>query len=171
MHPALSVISFTTLSGMGYGLAFVLALGHGNPAALSTKIAWVAALGLISVGFLASTFHLGNPQRAWRAVSQWRSSWLSREGVPTRAATRETALCESCRGAPKLVIGLSAAMTRQRVLPLPVIRVRVKTSCTANTWLMPRAKMWLQAFVHPSPSTCLPTRCLKWPNSWNPLGT
>ena len=80
MHPALSVISFTTLSGMGYGLAFVLALGHGNPAALSTKIAWVAALGLISVGFLASTFHLGNPQRAWRAVSQWRSSWLSREG-------------------------------------------------------------------------------------------
>src|SRR5690606_12450111 len=23
----------------------------------------------------------GNPQRAWRAFSQWRSSWLSREGV------------------------------------------------------------------------------------------
>lgn len=80
MHPALSVISFTTLSGAGYGLAFVLALGHGNPAALSTKIAWLAALALISIGFLSSTLHLGNPQRAWRAVSQWRSSWLSREG-------------------------------------------------------------------------------------------
>ena len=80
MHPALSVISFTTLSGAGYGLAFVLALGHGNPGALSTKIAWIVALGLITVGFLSSTLHLGNPQRAWRAVSQWRSSWLSREG-------------------------------------------------------------------------------------------
>ncbi len=80
MYPALSVISFTTLSGAGYGLAIVLALGHGNPAALSTKIAWLVALALISIGFLSSTLHLGNPQRAWRAVSQWRSSWLSREG-------------------------------------------------------------------------------------------
>jgi DMSO reductase anchor subunit len=80
MHPALSVISFTTLSGVGYGLAFVLALGHGNPGALSTKVAWIVALGLITIGFLSSTLHLGNPQRAWRAVSQWRSSWLSREG-------------------------------------------------------------------------------------------
>ena len=81
MHPAASVIAFTTLSGLGYGLAFVLALGHGNPAAMSTKIAWFLALALISVGLLSSTLHLGNPQRAWRAFSQWRSSWLSREGV------------------------------------------------------------------------------------------
>ncbi len=81
MHPALSVIAFTTLSGAGYGLALVLALGHGNPAALTTKIAWVVALALISGGLLSSTLHLGNPQRAWRAFSQWRSSWLSREGV------------------------------------------------------------------------------------------
>lgn len=80
MHPALSVIAFTTLSGAGYGLAFVLALGHGNPAAPATKIAWVVALVLIAVGLLCSTLHLGNPQRAWRAFSQWRSSWLSREG-------------------------------------------------------------------------------------------
>jgi len=81
MNPAISVIAFTTLSGAGYGLAFVLALGHGNPAAMGTKIAWVVSLVLISSGLLASTFHLGNPQRAWRAFSQWRTSWLSREGV------------------------------------------------------------------------------------------
>ncbi len=81
MHPALSVIAFTTLSGAGYGLAFVLALGHGNPAALSTKLGWFVALLLIAIGLLCSTLHLGNPQRAWRAFSQWRSSWLSREGV------------------------------------------------------------------------------------------
>ncbi len=81
MHPALSVIAFTTFSGAGYGLAFVLALGHGNPGALSTKIGWFVALAMIAGGLLSSTLHLGNPQRAWRALSQWRSSWLSREGV------------------------------------------------------------------------------------------
>lgn len=81
MHPALSVIAFTTLSGAGYGLAIVLALGHGNPAHLSTKVAWVTALVLIGIGLMSSSLHLGNPQRAWRAFSQWRSSWLSREGV------------------------------------------------------------------------------------------
>ncbi|MEM9731959.1 MAG: DmsC/YnfH family molybdoenzyme membrane anchor subunit [Pseudomonadota bacterium] len=81
MHPALSVIAFTTLSGAGYGLAIVLGTGHGNPAALSTKIAWILCLAMIGAGLLSSTLHLGNPQRAWRAFSQWRSSWLSREGV------------------------------------------------------------------------------------------
>lgn len=81
MHPALSIIVFTTLSGLGYGLAAVLGLGILDPAALATKLAHLAALALIGAGLLASTLHLGNPQRAWRALSQWRSSWLSREGV------------------------------------------------------------------------------------------
>ena len=81
MHPAPSIILFTTLSGLGYGLAAVLGLGLLDPAALATKIAHILALALISGGLLASTLHLGNPQRAWRALSQWRSSWLSREGV------------------------------------------------------------------------------------------
>jgi DMSO reductase anchor subunit len=81
MHPALSIIIFTTLSGFGYGLAAVLGLGMLDPAALSTKVAHVLALGMISGGLLSSTLHLGNPQRAWRALTQWRSSWLSREGV------------------------------------------------------------------------------------------
>ncbi|PSM17912.1 MULTISPECIES: dimethyl sulfoxide reductase anchor subunit family protein [Nitratireductor] len=81
MHPALSIIVFTTSSGLGYGLAFFLGFGVLDPAAPATKAAYVVALGLISAGLLASTLHLGNPQRAWRALSQWRSSWLSREGV------------------------------------------------------------------------------------------
>ena len=81
MHPAPSIILFTTLSGLGYGLAAVLGLGLLDPAALATKIAHILALALISGGLLSSTLHLGNPQRAWRALSQWRSSWLSREGV------------------------------------------------------------------------------------------
>ncbi|MGB3501481.1 MAG: DmsC/YnfH family molybdoenzyme membrane anchor subunit [Mesorhizobium sp.] len=81
MHPAPSIIVFTTLSGLGYGLAAMLGLGLLDPSALPTKIAHVLSLALITAGLLSSTLHLGNPQRAWRAVSQWRSSWLSREGV------------------------------------------------------------------------------------------
>jgi sulfite dehydrogenase (quinone) subunit SoeC len=85
LHPAPSIIVFTTLSGAGYGLLFVLALGS----VLGLVPAWpglglagmVLALGLISVGLASSALHLGHPERAWRAVSQWRSSWLSREGV------------------------------------------------------------------------------------------
>ncbi len=81
MHPAYSIIFFTVASGLGYGLAAVLGLGILDPSVLPTKIAHFIALGLISLGLLSSTLHLGNPQRAWRAFSQWRSSWLSCEGV------------------------------------------------------------------------------------------
>lgn len=81
MHPAPSIIVFTTLSGLGYGLAAMLGLGLLDPALAATKIAHVLALAMIAGGLMSSTLHLGNPQRAWRALSQWRSSWLSREGV------------------------------------------------------------------------------------------
>ncbi|MDH4990410.1 dimethyl sulfoxide reductase anchor subunit [Aquamicrobium lusatiense] len=81
MHPAPSIILFTTLSGLGYGLAAMLGLGLLDPAHIATKVGHLLALALIAAGLLSSTAHLGNPQRAWRALSQWRSSWLSREGV------------------------------------------------------------------------------------------
>jgi DMSO reductase anchor subunit len=81
LHPAPSIILFTTLSGLGYGLAAMLGLGLLDPAHIATKVGHLLALALIAAGLLSSTAHLGNPQRAWRALSQWRSSWLSREGV------------------------------------------------------------------------------------------
>lgn len=81
MHPAFSIIVFTTLSGLGYGLAAMLGLNLLDPGAVATKVGHLLALALIAAGLLSSTLHLGNPQRAWRALSQWRSSWLSREGV------------------------------------------------------------------------------------------
>ena len=81
MHPAPSIIVFTTMSGLGYGLAFWLGLGVLDPAAIAAKVAHLLALALIAAGLVSSTLHLGNPQRAWRAFSQWRTSWLSREGV------------------------------------------------------------------------------------------
>lgn len=36
---------------------------------------------MVSAGLLSSLSHLGHPERFWRAVTQWRSSWLSREGI------------------------------------------------------------------------------------------
>lgn len=83
MHPALSVIFFTSLSGAGYGLLFWAALAAltGGVPARALLIATLAALVMATVGLLSSTFHLGKPLRAWRAFSQWRTSWLSREGV------------------------------------------------------------------------------------------
>lgn len=90
MHPALSVIAFTTLSGAGYGLlawlgVSIALLSLREPMAATLDGLQLAglALGLMlsTAGLLCSLFHLGQPQRAWRALSQWRTSWLSREGV------------------------------------------------------------------------------------------
>ncbi len=81
MHPAPSVILFTSLSGLGFGLLIWLGLG------LPAVSGWVAfaffaiAYALAVGGLLASTFHLGHPERALKAFTQWRSSWLSREGL------------------------------------------------------------------------------------------
>ncbi len=85
MHPAFSVIFFTTASGAGYGL--LVWLGIFGALGLLPAERWfgVAAFGiafaLVGAGLLSSTFHLGHPERAWRALTQWKTSWLSREGV------------------------------------------------------------------------------------------
>ena len=80
MHPAPSVIFFTVFSGIGFGLLFFLGLGipavTGWSAFAFFVIAYLCAVG----GLISSTFHLGHPERALKAFTQWRSSWLSREG-------------------------------------------------------------------------------------------
>ncbi|MEC9342841.1 MAG: DmsC/YnfH family molybdoenzyme membrane anchor subunit [Pseudomonadota bacterium] len=87
MHPAVSVIFFTVTSGAGFGAMALIGLGYplgGN--APVQFLACAAAGSLALAGLVSSTFHLGHPERAWRALSQWRSSWLSREGVLAIAA-------------------------------------------------------------------------------------
>lgn len=86
MHPARSVILFTTLSGMGFGLLFWLGLGRPDVTGWVAFAFFAIAYALAVGGLLASTFHLGHPERAIKAFSQWRSSWLSREGVCAVAA-------------------------------------------------------------------------------------
>ena len=81
MHPAPSVIIFTTFSGLGFGLLFWLGLGAIQPTGFGAFIWFAIAYAMAVGGLLASTFHLGHPERALKAFSQWRSSWLSREGI------------------------------------------------------------------------------------------
>lgn len=86
MHPAPSVILFSSLSGLGFGLLAFLGLGlppvTGWVAFVFFALAYLLAVG----GLIASTFHLGHPERALKAFTQWRSSWLSREAWASVAA-------------------------------------------------------------------------------------
>ena len=85
MHPAYSIIMFTTASGIGYGLLAILGVLFALDLVPTTRVftgtVLALALALVGLGLLASTAHLGHPERAWRALTQWRSSWLSSEGV------------------------------------------------------------------------------------------
>jgi DMSO reductase anchor subunit len=85
VHPALSVIIFSTASGAGYGLLALLGILAPLDVVPEDRtfgfITLALALTAITGGLLASLFHLGHRKRAWRALSQWRSSWLSREGA------------------------------------------------------------------------------------------
>jgi sulfite dehydrogenase (quinone) subunit SoeC len=84
MHPAWSVIIFTTVAGAAQGLVVLLALATllGLPLAAGyMNAALLVALLMLLVGLGASFLHLGHPLRAWRAVAMWRTSWLSREVI------------------------------------------------------------------------------------------
>lgn len=89
MQPAFSVIFLTTLIGAAQGLFLALYAteisGLGGLSALDSQqflsSATLVALLLTALGLLASFFHLGHPERAWRSAAMWRTSWLSREVI------------------------------------------------------------------------------------------
>ncbi len=90
MHPAFSVIFLTTLIGAAQGLFLAMVAvqfhvgvnGFAAPEAVGFyAVGSVISLALLGAGLLASFFHLGHPERAWRAAAQWRTSWLSREVI------------------------------------------------------------------------------------------
>jgi DMSO reductase anchor subunit len=141
MHPAPSVIVFTTLSGLGFGL--LIWLGLGLPAVTGwTAFAFFAIAYALAVGgLLASTFHLGHPERAWKAFSQWRSSWLSREGVCAVAAL----VVMAAYGAGLVLFGtrlaglgwLGAVLSLATVFTTSMIYAQLKTVPRWNTALTP----------------------------------
>ena len=84
MHPAFSILFFTTLAGTAQGLVVALALASlfgvtMAPGYLSTAL--LVAEVLLLAGLAASFMHLGRKTRAWRAVLMWRTSWMSREVI------------------------------------------------------------------------------------------
>jgi sulfite dehydrogenase (quinone) subunit SoeC len=84
MHPAWSVIVFTTVAGAVQGLVVAMALATllGVPLAAGfVDAALLGALLMLVVGLASSFLHLGHPLRAWRALAMWRTSWLSREVI------------------------------------------------------------------------------------------
>ncbi|WP_217125149.1 dimethyl sulfoxide reductase anchor subunit family protein [Hydrogenophilus thiooxidans] len=87
MRPAFSVLFLTTLIGAAQGAAIILyalflAKGSGPDAPLAFYLTTGGvSLLLLAAGLVASFFHLGHPERAWRAVTCWRTSWLSREVI------------------------------------------------------------------------------------------
>lgn len=81
MHPALSIILFTTLSGTGFGMLVFLGLDVPAPRGWTAFAFFFIAFALSVGGLMSSLFHLGHPERFAKALTQWRSSWLSREGV------------------------------------------------------------------------------------------
>jgi len=81
MHPAPSVIVFTALSGLGFGLLIWLGLGFPAVTGVTAFAFFFIAYALSVGGLISSVFHLGNPRNAIYSFSQWRTSWLSREGI------------------------------------------------------------------------------------------
>ena len=151
MFPAGSLVFFTAASGTGYGLVF-LTIGADRIGLLAGGAALPAAgvgvgLALATAGLLASLAHLGHPLRAWRAFSQWRSSWLSREGVCAvacygpAAAWLGTRLDAGTAGglAPTVLGGLAMACCLATVHCTAMIYASLKAVHTWHTPLVPCA--------------------------------
>ena len=79
MHPAPSIIAFSTFSGLGLGLLFWLGIDPTAPTGWVAFAFFAIAYALAVGGLISSTFHLGRPERAIKAFTQWQTSWLSRE--------------------------------------------------------------------------------------------
>lgn len=143
MHPAPSVIIFTTLSGLGFGLLIFLGLGMPAVTGMTAFIFFVIAYVLAVGGLAASTFHLGHPERAWKAFSQWRSSWLSREGICAVAALIVMAIYGAgavFADTQLTVIGwIGAALSLATVFTTSMIYAQMKT---VPRWHMP----WTPAY-------------------------
>lgn len=147
MNPAPSIVLFTTAAGAGYGMLFWLGLLR--PFGLLPQDGWFGAIALalalflVTIGLLSSTAHLGRPERAWRAVSQWRSSWLSREGVAAIATYPVALLFGLC-----IVLGWQGAAALFGLLAAAFCAITVY--CTAMIYAsLPTVRQWRHPLVVP----------------------
>jgi sulfite dehydrogenase (quinone) subunit SoeC len=141
VHPARSIIVFTTLSGAGFGLLVFLGLGlpvvEGRVAFAFFAIAFVLAGG----GLAASAFHLGHPERALKAFRQWRTSWLSREAWTAAAALAVMGVYAAAlvlAGARLAAVGLlGAALCVAAVISTSMIYASIRAVPRWHHWSTP----------------------------------
>ena len=115
MHPAPSIIAFTTFSGLGFGLLVWLGIDPTPPRGWVGFVFFLIAYLMAVGGLLSSALHLGHPERALKAFTQWRSSWLSREAVCAVAALTVMALYAACLVlVPRQPLVASRHLRRQR---------------------------------------------------------
>ncbi len=141
MHPAPSLIVFTVLSGLGFGLLAMLGFGLRVPTGWAAFWLFGLGYGLAGAGLVASTFHLGHPERALRAFTQWRTSWLSREAALSVAALglmapHAAASVFAARPLPALGIA-AAALCVATVLATSMIYAQLRTVPRWNHWTTP----------------------------------
>jgi DMSO reductase anchor subunit len=137
MHPAPSVILFTVLSGLGFGLLAMFGLGVATPTGLGALVGWGLGYALAMSGLVASTFHLGNPQRALRAFTQWRTSWLSREAwfaVAALLALAPVAFAAVGGGGLRWLGVLGALLCLAAILSTAMIYAQLRTVPRWNHW-------------------------------------
>jgi sulfite dehydrogenase (quinone) subunit SoeC len=141
MHPAPSVILFSTLSGLGFGFLAFLGAGALQPSGWAAFFLWGLGYGLAVAGLLAATFHLGNPKNALKAFSQWRTSWLSREAwasVATLVLLAPVALSDWLGLALSRLPGqIGAGLAVFTVLTTAMIYTQIKAVPRWHLWLTP----------------------------------
>ncbi|MBA3623548.1 MAG: dimethyl sulfoxide reductase anchor subunit [Methylibium sp.] len=143
MHPALSIVFFTTLAGMGQGLLVALAVALLTGVEVSAGFQLLAlgvALALLALGLVSSFFHLGRPERAWRSAMMWRTSWMSREVIVLPAFIGLVALWW-------LAVWLDAGTPWLLLLPVAVIvGAAALWYCTAMIYACLR---FIEEWAHP----------------------
>ncbi len=144
MNPAWSVIFFTTLAGAAQGMIVTFAMATlfsvSLPAGLRSH-ALLIAMAMLVAGLGASFGHLGRPERAWRAVMMWRTSWLSREVIVLPAFIAVVGLWW-------LAVRVDPASTfGTRLLPIAVLLIAgALWVCTAMIYACLR---FVQEWAHP----------------------
>ncbi len=141
MHPAPSVIVFSVLSGIGFGYLAFLGLGVVLPSGWTAFFLWGLGYALAVAGLMAATFHLGNPQRALKAFSQWRTSWLSREAWASVAALvtlAPTALSDWLGlGWPRGIGLVGAVLALGTVFATAMIYAQIRAVPRWHHWITP----------------------------------
>jgi sulfite dehydrogenase (quinone) subunit SoeC len=141
MHPAPSVILFSTLSGLGFGFLAYLGWGALTPSGWAAFVLWGLGYGLAVAGLMASTFHLGNPKNALKAFTQWRTSWLSREAwasVATLLILAPVALSDIFGlGLARAIGQIGGGLAILTVFTTAMIYTQIKAVPRWHIWLTP----------------------------------